>query len=167
MSVSSRAFFLDIPSVQRLTRFAPLLILAGVVLLGVQILFPLEFRFVAISSLMLVSLGIYAGALRNWSSETGLWMLASLGATVSGIVYVYTSVYGVAVTADSMALQIRWVCDTSVAMAIFWYQVRFCCTVVHLNWRHSKAVKLRIREAALERQQFARTSDRPDQELRA
>jgi hypothetical protein len=121
--------------------------LIGLFVLVLPFLLPHGWGIGLFTGFMLMSLGIYAVWFRNWRSERGLWMLAVLLVLGLGPCWIFfeylsfRSLFLKKANGGAMVFgwgEIRFVIDSSIALAIFAHIVKFSASVGIKNWRYTR-----------------------------
>jgi multisubunit Na+/H+ antiporter MnhB subunit len=131
-------------------RWAPWMIIGGACAVAGQLALPLERQYFLISAIMIVGCGIHAGVLRRWRTEPGLWMLAAVGATSTGLFYL---VFAIPNFLDALApgaqppqppmrepdiYKWRWTVDGPISLVFVWLAFRISVTLGYWNWHVSR-----------------------------
>jgi hypothetical protein len=97
------------------------------------------------TGLTLIAFGVFAGALRHWRHDRGLWMFAVLLIVVYGPVYLYyqcQSVLRVVHGGPPNAANVKWLqwcstIDACIGMIVFGLLMQFLVTVAIRNFQLS------------------------------
>jgi hypothetical protein len=124
--------------VERMVQRAHWYVLGGVAAFGLAVALPQDLKCGVISGWLLCSLGFYAGVLRRWRVEPGLWMLSVFLGIVAAAIYAYmvfSRLERLFVPRQPNPLQPGLAVDIAIATTIVWTQVRFFGTITRLNWQ--------------------------------
>lgn len=139
---------LEDTQVDRIARQRRTAFLGGLGLLALAFLLPQESKFGAISGFMLLSLGIYGTAFRNWRTEPGLWMLALFLTVLFGTmlaVIEYNALKALLAPPDhpirnvTTWSKIRLSIDGSIALLLWGRIVKLAATVARRNWQLTRS----------------------------
>ena len=123
------------------------ILLIGLFVLVLPFLLPHGWGIGLFTGFMLMSFGIYAVWFRNWRSERGLWMLAVLLVLGLGPCWVFfeylsfRSLFLKKANGGAVVLgwkEMRFIIDSSIALAIFSQIVKFAASVGIKNWRWTR-----------------------------
>ncbi len=135
-------------TIDSITRSHLVFIIAGVVFLLLPFAMPSEVKVGFLIGYSLLSLGIYAVALKKWRTEPGLWMLAVLLIVLLGAVYGffaydrYTSEWGLVNLPEEKRFFSKVVflpLEVIVSFSICWTHIRFAYSVALSNWERTRS----------------------------
>lgn len=122
--------------------------ITGLTLMTVALLVPRGMGIGFITGFMLVSLGSYSVAFRNWRTEPGIWMLAGFLSLVLTPCWLYfecllwqrlfTPLVGNKQNAVLTWDAFRFTTDALFSLLVFGKTVRLCVSVAFQNWHLTK-----------------------------